>query len=151
MEKKELVQFLNDIFFPIDFKRKGNYWVNNGKFINKIVNLQKSQYSNAYYLNYGYIINSLELNNFKEHIPYRLGSSDSEQQKKITELLDLDTNIIDKLRFSELRKIINNEIVLPMQVIHTEEDLLQVLKGMRYRYTIPPFVLKYFNLSVDGQ
>lgn len=40
MEKKELASILNEIFVPIGFKKKGDYWVINGDEITKMVNLQ---------------------------------------------------------------------------------------------------------------
>ena len=61
MEKNGLIKLLDEIFFPLGFKRKGNNWVFNGDELSKIVNLQKSNYSNAFYINYGYIIKSIEL------------------------------------------------------------------------------------------
>ena len=56
MEKKELIKFLDEIFKPLEFKRKGNTWKYENEVFVKIVNLQKSKYSNAFYLNYCFII-----------------------------------------------------------------------------------------------
>jgi hypothetical protein len=61
MEKKDLIKLLDEIFVPLGFKRKGNNWVLNGDELSKLINLQKSNYSNAFYINYGYIIKGLEL------------------------------------------------------------------------------------------
>ncbi|MCD7940769.1 MAG: DUF4304 domain-containing protein, partial [Bacteroides intestinalis] len=60
MEKKKIIELLNEIFSPLGFKRKGNNWVYNGKELSKIINLQKSNYSNSFYINYGYNINGIE-------------------------------------------------------------------------------------------
>ena len=56
MEKKDLINILSEMLVPIGFKRKGNYWVVNGDEITKMVNLQKSQYGNSFYINYDYIV-----------------------------------------------------------------------------------------------
>lgn len=149
MEKKDLIKFLDDIFISIGFKRKGNNWVINGKEINKIINLQKSQYSNAYYLNYGYIINSLPLNGFVNHVDNRLGSKDKEIQIRITNLLNLENDIDVISRFSELGKFINETIVIEMESVQSENDILKILKEREFLYTIPPFVLEYFNLTFN--
>ncbi len=149
MEKKDLTKLLDEIFIPIGFKRKGNNWVLNGKEINKIINLQKSQYSNAYYINYGYVITSLSLGSFINHIDNRLSSSDKEIQKRIGELLNLENNIEPKIRIIELRELINKKIVKEMQSVDTEEDISRLLKVREHLYTIPPFVLKHFNITFE--
>jgi hypothetical protein len=133
----------------LDFKRKGNNWVSNGKIINKIVNLQKSQYSNSYYINYGYILNSLPLDNFTYHIDNRLASKDKSEQELITDLLNLENNIDSEKRLVLLANIINSKIVEEIKSISKEEDILRILKAREHFYTIPPFVLKYFDLRVN--
>jgi len=62
MEKKDLVNILSEMLFPMGFKRKGNNWVINGDVMTKIVNLQKSQFGNLYYVNYGYILKAFKSN-----------------------------------------------------------------------------------------
>lgn len=149
MEKKDLVRFLNTIFLPIGFKRKGNNWVINGTELNKIVNLQKSQYSNSFYLNYGYVINNLPLKGFVNHICNRLADTDKNKQIRITDLLNLDKDMDPPIRSKELAEIINEKIVTEMKVTNTEADLLIILQRMKYRYAVPPFVLEHFKLSVE--
>jgi hypothetical protein len=149
MEKKELLNFLDRILIPNGFKRKGNNWVINGEEACKIINLQKSQYGNVYYLNYDYIITSLPLNGWKTHVNHRLGSKEKDVQNRITELLNLENDIEPIDRFSELGRLINEKIVSEMQSVSTEEDILRVLKTREHLYTIPPFVLEYFNLKIE--
>ncbi len=150
MEKAEFVEFLNALFVPIGFKRKGNNWVINGKEINKIINLQKSQYSNSYYLNYSYIINSLPLNGFRSHLDFRLTSFDKDEREGIRELLNFENEIDDAVRVVNLSKFIDDQIINQMRSVYTEKDLFEVLKGMKYRHTVPPFVLDYFDLTPEG-
>ena len=68
MKKKELSDAIGEVLIPNGFKKKGDYWLINGEEITKMVNLQKSQFSNRFYLNYGYIIKSIPLNNLMMHI-----------------------------------------------------------------------------------
>ncbi|MBC8643232.1 DUF4304 domain-containing protein [Flavobacterium lindanitolerans] len=110
-KKTELLNLLNNIFLPLGFKRKGNSWVLNGNEINKIINLQKSQYGNVYYLHYNYVINSLPLNNRKVHIDNQLGSIDKEEQAMIQGLLDLESDIDTADRLIKLFEVINKKIV----------------------------------------
>lgn len=149
MEKKELVKFMDGIFAPLNFKRKGNNWVSNGESVNRIINLQKSQYSNAFYINYGYILNNLPLDKWTYHVDNRLASREKEEQKLITDLLNLENDINTEERFFLLNKIINEKIVKEIQSVSCEDDVLKVLKGKEFLYTIPPSVLKYFNLNIE--
>ncbi|HEX7868775.1 MAG TPA: DUF4304 domain-containing protein [Chryseobacterium sp.] len=150
MEKKDLITFLDSIFSPIGFKRKGNNWVFNGDEINKIINLQKSQHGNFFYINYGYIINNLPLDGFVNHVDSRLSSQNKIEQQRITELLDLELAIIPSERFSELEKFINEKIINEMTNTNEESDILNVLKQKQFLYMIPPNVLKHFNLKIDA-
>lgn len=149
MEKNELIKLLDSIFVPLGFKKKGNNWVLNGEEINKIINLQKSQFGNLYYLNYDYVINSLPLNNRKVHVDNQLSSSDSEEQKLIVNLLNLDSDFDQSDRLILLYKLINEKIVIEMQSIHTEYDIANLLKMRKQLYTISPHVLKHFNITFE--
>lgn len=150
MEKKDLVKFLDELFIPLGFKRKGNNWIINGEEINKIINLQKSQYSNSFYINYGYIMKSLPLEGFVHHVDNRLSSTDKSEQEYITKLLDLESEMEDLVRFEALEKLINNKIIIQMQCTNNENDLLTVLKQKQFLYTVPPNVLKHFNLTINN-
>lgn len=147
MEKKDLISLLDIIFIPLGFKRKGNNWVQNGSELSKIINLQKSNYSNAFYINYGYVIKCLELTS-STHIENRLSSIDSEEQKKITDLLDLEKEMPNEQRLTELNKFITDKIVLQMQSVNNEVDILSDLKNRPHLNNIPLVVKKHFNLPI---
>lgn len=149
MEKKELVKFLDSVLVPVGFKRKGNNWVINGEEINKIINLQKSQHSNTFYINYGYIIKSLPLEGFVNHVDNRLSSTDKLEQQRITGLLDLDSKINTNERCSELEKLIRVKIIQEMQKTNKEADILTILNQRQFLYTIPPHVLNHFGIKIN--
>lgn len=145
MEKKDLIKLLDEVFIPVGFKRKSNNWVLNGDELSKLINLQKSNYSNAFYINYGYIIRGLELTT-KTHVENRLSSVDKEEQKRITDLLDLETGIPANQRLTELKNFITEKIALQMQSVNTESDLLGYLKNRSHLNDIPLVVKRHFNL-----
>jgi uncharacterized protein YjdB len=118
MEKKDLIKLLDEVFVPLAFKRKGNNWVLNDDELSKLINLQKSNYSNAFYINYGYIIKGLELTT-TTHVENRLTSTNKEEQKKITDLLDLETKIPPDQRLAELKQLIADIIFEKMHLINT--------------------------------
>jgi hypothetical protein len=146
MEKKDLIKLLDEIFLPLGFKRKGNNWIFNGDELTKMINLQKSNYSNAFYINYGFIIKRLELTT-TTHVENRLASADKEEQKRITDLLDLEMEITADRRLTELKKLITGNIVAQMQSVNTEGDLLNDLKKQPNLNNIPLVVKKHFKLE----
>jgi hypothetical protein len=128
MEKKDLVNLLNEILAPIGFKRKGNNWVINGEVMTKIVNLQKSQFGNLFYINYGYILKALPLDGFVTHVESRVGFYTKDENLRLHELLDLDSNISDEERMKILKGILQDKLVSKIKPINTEEDLSNELK-----------------------
>ena len=147
MEKRQLTNVLNEILISIGFKKKGNYWVINGDVITKMVNLQKSNYSNAFYINYGYILNSIPLGNLMMHVYNRVTSLDIEERDRITALLDLESNISDEERIKVLKEILQSKLVKKIQAVKTEEDLLAELKKRPHLNDITLAIKEHFNLE----
>lgn len=147
MEKKELSSILNEVLVPIGFKKKGDYWIINSDEITKMVNLQKSQFSNSFYINYGYILRSIPLNGLKMHVFKGFGAIDKTEQQRITALLDLGNNMTNEDRAKELKKILFEKLVLNIQEVNTEGDVLNELKKRPHLNDIPLVVKKYFSLT----
>ena len=141
-----LIEVLNELLLPIGLIKKGNNWMNCGNELTKIVNLQKSNFSNSYYINYGYIINGLELTT-TEHVSKRLGSSDKREQTIINNLLNLDNDTADVVRANSLKIFINNNIVAEMAATNTKYDLVQVIKKLPLISTVPLNVRQYLALD----
>lgn len=146
MEKKELVSILNEVLAPIGFKKKGDYWVINGDEITKMINLQKSQFANSFYINYGYILKSVPLNGLMMHVFEGVDSTDKIEQQRITRLLDLSNNIPKEERANELKKLLYERLITNIQEVSTEEDVLNQLKKRPHLNDIPLVIKKYFNL-----
>lgn len=146
MEKKDLVNILSGMLIPMGFKRKGNNWVINGDIMTKIVNLQKSQFGNVFYINYGYILKALPLDVLRMHVENRVAFSTRDENLRLHELLDLDSNIPDEAREKTLKEILQNKLVAKIQVVNTEKDLLNELKNRSNLNNIPLAVKKYLNL-----
>lgn len=146
MEKKELIHLISEILLPLGFKKKGNYWIINGSEITKMINLQKSQFSNSFYINYGYILNAIPLDGLTMHIFNRLTASNTDTNKKIEVLLNLENNISDIERIIELKDILFKNLVDKITLVNTEKDILEMLKKQPQLNNIPLIVKQYFNL-----
>jgi len=147
MDKKGLINIISEKLIPVGFKKKGNFWVINGDEITKMVNLQKSNYFNSFYINYGYIINSIPLDNEMMHIYNRVTSLEVEERNKIALLLNLDNHISDAERSKELSKILHDKLIAKVNAINTEEELLNELKKRPHLNDIPLMVKKHFKLE----
>lgn len=147
MKKKELIQLINQLLEPIGFKRKGNFWVINGDEITKIVNLQKSQYNDSFYINYGYIINSIPLVGMMMHVYNRLHSIDNKERESITFLLNLNNEIPDQDRILQLTNIIEKNMITELIKTNTERDILSNLKNRPHLNDIPLVVKRYLKIS----
>ncbi|MBH5317314.1 DUF4304 domain-containing protein [Paenibacillus sp. GSMTC-2017] len=149
MNKTEFVEFLNSLFTPYLFTRKGHRWryTNNG--LTKTIKLTKSYYSNSYYVNYGYIIQKLELGGFEMHIFNGLSSMENEENATIMEILDLDTPIADIVRKEKLARFINKEILDEFNNINNENDLLVSLMERPNLNDVPLCVKQYFQIPIE--
>lgn len=147
MEKKELIKFLDEIFKPLEFNRKGNIWKNENEVFVKIINLQKSKYSNAYYLNYGFIIKDLDLNNLEMHIYNRLSAINDAENQKIIDLLDMENSIAEDKRKSDLKMFIDKYLLTEIQNTNTENDLVNALKKRPHLNDIPLVVKRHLQLD----
>ncbi len=146
MNKNELIDLLSKVLIPTGFKRKGNYWVNNEGEIRKMVNLQKSNHGNFFYINYGYILNSIPLKNEMMHVYNRVSSPNLEERNRIAFLLNLDNGLSDQERVQALKKILE-ELVLKMNLINNEKELLSDLKKRQSLNDISLSVKNHFGLT----
>ncbi len=143
MDKNDLVVLMNELFKPLGYKKKGNYWIATGDSLTKSVDLQKSNFSKQYYINYGFIINKLELTT-RYHVHYRLSGSVT-----ITQMLDLESNLNKEKEQTELKGIIIEKIVNKLQSINTEIELLEEVNKMPFLSTLPIVVKNYFNMRIE--
>jgi hypothetical protein len=146
VDKKNLVKFLDDLFKKYSFKRKGNQWIlESGSFV-KIIKLVRSRYGNNYYIDYGYILKNMELDQLDMHISNTLSSLDDKENKRIQELLDFDVEINDEKRKEELEQKILKKIILKFNDVQSEEDILNELKNRRNLNDISLRVKHYFKI-----
>jgi len=146
MDKRKLTEIIDNCLQPIGFKRHRNRWVLDRNAITKIVDFQRSQYGERYYVNYGYIIKSLPLNNLKMHVFSGLGSIDEAENKRINLLLDLENDINDESREVELGRVLQKTLVKRINEIDKEEDLKNELQQRPHLNDVPLIVKNHFGL-----
>lgn len=78
---------------------------------------------------------------------YNSVSSDNEIiRARIQELLDLDTDVIDEVRESELREILDDQVIKKFKTINSESELADFLRGTPQIAAVPKPVIDYLKL-----
>lgn len=147
MDKIKFKQAVDQILSPHKFVRNKNTWILKSPGINKVISVYKSYYSDSYYIDYGFIINNLELNDLKMHVFKRLGASDYDEQLLINRILSLDSSMLEQERVSQLRSLIEGRVLSVLERINTESDLLVYIQSFPNLKMIPFVVKNYFHLT----
>lgn len=147
MDNKQFKKWFGDVAKASGFQKNNSNWLQNVGELTKLVNLQKSNFANKYYVNFGFIINALPCGQLLTHIGYRLSSPDPEERRKVEELLDLDSPIDDSARKSALAIRLSHDVFGQLLKTDTEADVFSVLKKQPHLNNIPLSVKKHFNLS----
>lgn len=145
MDTSTLRNTLNIILVEYGYKKHKQLWTRNTKDLILAVELQRSQYGNQYYINYGIIIKALKIecaNNL--HIYFRVHSDNVEENAEICKTLDLDNDMDDNNRVKLLNNIIQTRVLSFLINVNTENDVLKVIET----YDMPLFkdVIEYFKL-----
>ncbi len=107
-------QVLKEVLIPIRFSRKGDSWYRRTGDVVQVVNLQKSQYGNQYYLNYALWLLALGESSFpreeKCHVRFRIEDiSTNEDQYK--ELLNLEFELDNERRTVLLQNALSSDLL----------------------------------------
>ena len=145
MDNKELKKQIDNLLIPVGFKRKGNNWKLENEELEKVVNLQKSNFNNSYYINYGYNLKKLDYDRMLIHISNRLAHSDNDKNTLIDNTLNLEVELSLQNRVNGVKEIIS-EILLPeIESINCETDIVNMLKKRPHLNDIPLKVKEYLK------
>ncbi|KXK27037.1 MAG: hypothetical protein TR69_WS6001001063 [candidate division WS6 bacterium OLB20] len=144
-----ITKAITDILAESGYRKKGNFWWFEDDVLNKVIHLQKSNYSNKFYLNYGFVIKALDLGRLISHVYDRFWSKDQNETDRVDQLLDLELWIPEKERLSELRQLIKEKLLPQLNSINTEAELLGYIKRRQTLNDIPLVVKRHFNLPID--
>lgn len=102
MESTEFKNIINDFLSFYGFKRRGNFWRLRTSELEKVIHLQKSNFSNLYYINYGFNIENLMDPGVTMHIFNRLHANNPNIQEKVVKTLDLESDLSSTKRRENL-------------------------------------------------
>lgn len=141
MERKELTNIIDEILKPLGFTKKGNYWRLEGEELFKIVNLQKSSYSNKYYINYGFDIKNLNYDSLSMHIFRGISTEDSEDR----DILDFEKDL--NSRIEKIKWLVTKVLLPNLNEINSLSDLINDLKKQPHLNDIPIKIKEFLGLK----
>ena len=121
MTNNEFKEIFKNQLTKIGFKMRGNNFRLKTSEIETIVNLQKSNFSNLYYINYGYNLLNLDYGEVYTHVSELLPQS---------EAFNLESEYQN--REKDLLKIINEMLIPEISKIKTEKDIINLFRRKPY-------------------
>jgi len=127
MTNEELKKIFDQALKPLFYRKKGNKWSTSTDHLTKIIELQKSGYSNLYYLNFGVNLNQLDhkelgfhvFNRHKHTLDLEMASDErlkEQARESITQMTDILarlSTVEDVIKFTETLPTLN---ILPLKV-----------------------------------
>jgi hypothetical protein len=147
MNKKEFISVLDEKLREIGFTRKRNTWTLKGNEISKKVFLQKSKYGNLYYLNFGFIIEGLQLDPFELHVHNVFSSIDDNENEFIKNILDFDNETKLYNIENELINTVEKNLLEHLSSVNTIDELKHYLKERENLNDIPLIVKNKLSLK----
>jgi hypothetical protein len=147
MEKASFKSWFGKFLQANGFQKSHGNWCKATNEVTKMVNLQKSNFANVYYINYGFLLNKLEIPDLLMHVYYRLSSENTEERRRIDELLDLDSDIGETQRKAELERYLARDVIACLDRIDTEHDLSSELLRRPHLNSVPLAVKEHLKLT----
>jgi hypothetical protein len=97
------------------FEKKSGSWYRQSDEVIAAINLQKSQYGPLYYINVGFWLRQLDDERYPKmnqwHVLIRLEDLLPDAEKRIGELLNLDSPVSDEQRITELVALLDEQLL----------------------------------------
>jgi len=118
---------LSDVLTQSGFRQRGDAWYRDVPVGMLVVELQKSEWGEQYYVNLGVYVRKLgqarRPKPFQCHLNTRAEVIDLSQQERWKELLDLETEVAPGRRQQDLKTLITSEMIPFLDSLSTEDGL----------------------------
>ena len=152
MDKKELIDALDKELKLEGFQKRSTTWYLDEEKIVKVVNLQKSNFSDLYYLNLSIFLKGLGKDQFPKeehcHIRTRLDNTIVNLAKDYDYLFDMENVKNNKGDFqNEIKDCVQKNILPQLEAIKTKEGVLKVAeKNPAMLNMLPLKVKEYYGI-----
>jgi hypothetical protein len=148
MNRNDLENVLNIMLSSKGYAKKRRTWTKAGEGIIKIVNLQKSNFGNTFYVNFGYVINEIPLNRLFMHVFNRISSQNPDETVLINALFDLESDMPDEIRREQLVQILNQQLINDFDCVDSFQKLKIQVQKHPCKDIIPLPIREY--LEIEG-
>jgi len=152
LDNKRLIQLLDTFLTRHGFRKKSNTWYAYEGDIIKVIYLQKSSYSNLYYVNLSIYFQAIQYATMPKesecHLRTRLDNELVGYDKEYDYLFDLGKQHVDNDSYKEaLNSCVENVILPQLDLIKTKEGFQQIIERNPVMLNIVPLKLKaYWNI-----
>jgi Domain of unknown function (DUF4304) len=150
MESIEFKKVVDNIFKEHKFSKKGNSYTKNEDEVFCVIGLQRSSYSNSYYINVGYVIKQIHpefkaLKYYQADMKWRFWTCNINKSPDCFDLDELDMGSIEKIKaclisninqyldsrlsLSGLKQLIIDKPVILYQTSPAAKDLFGIPRG----------------------
>ncbi|MES2822752.1 MAG: DUF4304 domain-containing protein [Pseudomonadota bacterium] len=136
---KIIIDAINPALKSHGFKKKSSNWYLYKSEVVLVVNLQKSQYGNQFYINCAVLVKALLDLEFPQeekcHIRFRLDSNGTDApENRVKLLLDLENDSIsDEDRKSELKKLITSYVLPHLEKCSTLSGITEMVNSEKFK------------------
>ncbi len=146
MTNDEFKKVFDCLLNPIGFIKSGNKWVMKTEELEKIIELQKSNFSNSYYLNYGYNFRELDYKDASMHIWNRFVPLNTKENELFIQTLDLESLLKPKERIKNLDYFIRQLWITQVEKTNTKNDILEELKSRKHLNNVSLAIKRHLNI-----
>lgn len=135
IDSKPIKMALGAPLLEAGFKKKSDNWYLGNDEVVLLVNIQKSQYGNQYYVNCGVSVRALGGIDFPKeqncHIRFRLTAIlPEEKRKEVEALFDLESELLsDHQRGEEISRLAKNTVLPILQRCSCREGIVEAVRG----------------------
>jgi hypothetical protein len=147
MKRQDLERLIGGRLGRFGFKRKGSTWVSSTNEVTKLVKVEQSNFSNSYYVTFGFVLKSAPLKGLKMHLYFRMGSPIPSVQLEIEQFLNLDSGVSDKKREDGLKTFFDQLVIPKLQSINTERDIEAEIRQRPNLNAVPGVIRDYFGMD----
>jgi hypothetical protein len=146
MNKNELINKITELNTAHGFLKKSNKWICVKQEITKVIHLQKSSFGNKFYLNFGFILNEVDLHGAEEHISDGIKTIIDSVDGGIVDVFDLENNMSDTDRSFAIASIIR-DLHFRLSAINDKSELITYLKMKKNLNSIRLKTKEYLGLT----
>jgi len=133
INSRELKKVLNNELSQYGFHRKGSTWLLKKKEVIVLVNLQKSNYGEYYYINIGFLLRHIDdIQNPRVEFCHLQGRADGISENDtslVSSLLDLESSLDDENRINLFSLFIREKIIPLVLSGVTIQGLREIVKN----------------------